>query len=236
MGKVGFGELAFWLVTLRRPTAAGDAGLRGGAGRACRPRLHTDRDRRAAHLPLRARLAPGRARRRAARGRVTVPRRDRGLRPVPARRPRGPAGRPAHRRRRVGRARPRRRTTNPRGRARSSPVSATRCTRCRTPHAAADRDRRGGGAARPAPAALRGDRTDARAGARAEASAQRRGCLRRRPRRPRPAGRPAARLRAARPRRRPARPDRRGGTTSDRDGRLPHRRPQRGLRRPRRPD
>ena len=68
-----------------------------------------------------------------------------------------------------------------------------------------------------------------------QASAQRRRCLRRRARRPRPAGRPAARVRAARPRRRPARPDRRGGTTSDRDGRLSHRRPQRGLRRPRRP-
>ena len=133
MGKVGFGELAFWLVTLRRPTPSRGAGLRGGAGRPGRPRLHPHGDRGPAHLPVRARLAPGRAGRRAARRRLAVPRRDRGLRPVPARRARR-AGRPAYRpddTRRgtrspstpyAGSARP----------AATSPVWATPCTRSST--------------------------------------------------------------------------------------------------------
>ena len=34
MGKVGFGELAFWLVAMRRPNTVGDPGVRGRAGRA----------------------------------------------------------------------------------------------------------------------------------------------------------------------------------------------------------
>ena len=43
MGQVGFAELAFWLVALRRPTRGRAAGVRGGAGRAGRPRPHPDR-------------------------------------------------------------------------------------------------------------------------------------------------------------------------------------------------
>ena len=79
MGQVGFGELAFWLVTQRRPTPGRGARLRGRPRRAGRPRLHADRHRRAADLPERARLAAGRARRRPARRRLALPRRHRGL-------------------------------------------------------------------------------------------------------------------------------------------------------------
>ena len=104
----------------------------------------------------------------------------------------------------------------------------------RPPDAGAHRHRGGGGAARAAPAAVRGDRPGARAGARPPAAAQRRRRLRSGPGRPRAAGRDAARLRPARPGRRAARPARRGAPPSDRHGRLPRRRPQRRLRRPRR--
>ena len=55
------------------------------------------------------------------------------------------------------------------------------------------------GPARPAPAAVRGHRTGARAGAGTPAAAQRRGGVRRCARRPRPAGGAAARVRAAGP-------------------------------------
>ena len=79
--------------------------------------------------------------------------------------------------------------------------------------------------ARPAPAAVRGDRPGPPAGARAHPAAERGGHLRRRPRRPRPAGRAAARVRAAGPDRRAARPARRGAAPPDRHGRLPRRRP-----------
>ncbi len=66
--------------------AVRDPGVRGRAGSAGRPRVHPDRDRRAGHLPVRPRFAAGGAGRRAARRRVPVPRRDRGLRALPARR------------------------------------------------------------------------------------------------------------------------------------------------------
>ena len=69
-------------------------------------------------------------------------------------------------------------------------------------HPGADPHRRGGGPARPAPAAVRGHRAGPPAGARPHAAAQRRRGVRRRAGRPRPAGRAAARLRPARPRRR----------------------------------
>ena len=138
----------------------------------------------------------------------------------------------AERRRGLGRARARRRTPQARGRAVRPRPRASGAQGARPAHSEADRDRRGGGPAGPAPEALRGHRPDPRGGARQQTSAQRRGCLRCRARRPRAAGRPAARLRPARSRRRTARADRRGGATSDRHGRLPHRRPQRGLRRP----
>ena len=52
MGKVGFGELAFWLVAAAPPDPAAGPGVRGRARRAGRPRLHADRHRGPAHLPV----------------------------------------------------------------------------------------------------------------------------------------------------------------------------------------
>ena len=72
------------------PHPVGDPGVRGGARRPGRPRLHPDRDRGQTHLPVRPRLPPGRPGRRPARWRVAVPRRHRGLRGVPRRRRRRP--------------------------------------------------------------------------------------------------------------------------------------------------
>ena len=89
MGTVGFGELAFWLATQRKPTPRRDTGVRGRARRAGRSRLHPHRDRDPSDLPVGAGLDPGGARRRAARRRLAVPRRHRRLRPLPARRPQG---------------------------------------------------------------------------------------------------------------------------------------------------
>ena len=133
MGKVGFGELAFWLVAHAPADARGDPGVRGGAGRAGRPRVHPDRDRRPADLPVRARLAAGRAGRRPARRRLALPRRHRGLRRVPRTTcsPASTATLP-DRRRRLGRARARRRAPRPGRPGGSSPASATRCTRSAT--------------------------------------------------------------------------------------------------------
>ena len=194
--------------------AVGDAGLRGRARGPGRPRLHPHRHRRPADLPLRARLAAGCARGRPARRRVPLPRRHRGLRQLPARHPRArleqhegdlpddDAGWDALALEAV-------RTTKAAGRfvpGLGHPVHKVD----RPAHAGADRHRRGGGTARPAPAAVRGDRPGPRAGPRSPAPAQRCRRLRRRARRPRPARRAAARLRAAGPRRRAARPDRRG--------------------------
>jgi crotonobetainyl-CoA:carnitine CoA-transferase CaiB-like acyl-CoA transferase len=82
-----------------------DPGVRGGAGGAGRPRVHPDRDRRAGHLPVRPGLAAGGAGRRAARRRVPVPRRDRGLRALPARRALGAGRHVAVHRRGLGRGR-----------------------------------------------------------------------------------------------------------------------------------
>ena len=81
MGKVGFGELALWLVTQRRPPGRGQ-GVRGRPGGAGRPRLYADSHRRPAHLPQRARLGSGCAGRGPARRRLPVPRRHRGRRPL----------------------------------------------------------------------------------------------------------------------------------------------------------
>ena len=145
------------------------ARLRGGAGRARRPRVHALGDRCAAHPHRRARVGPGGHGGRAARGRL----------PVPGRRPRTPVGSWRRRWRRTrsagdlpttdegwddlardavagaadGRgARPR---AGPPGPPQRGPADAG---------AAADRHR--GGRARPAPAAARGGRPGAPGAAR----------------------------------------------------------------------
>ena len=46
LGKISFGELAYWLIANRRPTDGPAGDVRGRARRARRPRLHADRDRR----------------------------------------------------------------------------------------------------------------------------------------------------------------------------------------------
>ena len=85
MGKVGFGELALWLVTQRRPTAAQvrvfEAVLVALADHGFTP----DRDRGPADLPERSRFGAGRARGRPARRRLPLPGRHRGRGPVPVR-------------------------------------------------------------------------------------------------------------------------------------------------------
>ena len=87
MGKVGFGELAFWLVARRRPTPG-----ERGSSRRCSSRSPTTASRPRRSPPgspiFCARLGAGRAGGRAARRRVALPRGHRGLRPVPARRAR----------------------------------------------------------------------------------------------------------------------------------------------------
>ncbi len=132
------------------PDHGADARVRGGAGRAGRPRVHPHRDRHPAHLALGSRLRAGRARRRAARRGLAVPRRHRGHRPVPAR---GAARRSCRgddagwdalaletirARRAAGEFVPGPRPPRPQGR--------------RPAHAAADADRPRGGLLRPAPA------------------------------------------------------------------------------------
>ena len=88
MGKVGFGELAFWLATQRRPTPGEtrvfEAVLAALADHGFTPTAIVTRLTYLSAPGLRA----GRAGGRAARRRLAVPRRHRGLRPVPARRPR----------------------------------------------------------------------------------------------------------------------------------------------------
>ena len=74
----------------------------------------------------------------------------------------------------------------------------------------------------PASAAVRGDRPGSPAGARPDAAAQRRRHLRRRPRRSRAAARAAARVRAAGAHRRAAGPAGRGTAPPGRHGHLPH--------------
>ena len=169
MGKVSFGELAFWLVTLRRPTPSEvrvfEAVLVALADHGFTP---TAIAARLTYLS-RAGRAPGRARRRPARRRLPLPRRHRGLRPLPARGARRRAGghlpdatTPA------GTRSPWRRSPRRGPPAGSCPAWATRCTRSRDPRTPVlIAHRRGGGPARPAPAAVRGDRPGAPAGARA---------------------------------------------------------------------
>ena len=133
MGQVGFGELAFWLVAMRRPDAGRAAGLRGRAGGAGRPRPHALGDRRPAHPHRCARVGAGRAGGRAARRRLALPRRDRGRRPLPRRAPwpstqAGGATLPDDRRG-LGRPRPRRRAARSRPPVAGARASGTPCTR-----------------------------------------------------------------------------------------------------------
>ena len=133
MGKVGFGELAFWLVAMRRPTPSEtrvfEAVLVALADHGFTPTAIAARlTYLSAPDSLQGALAAGPARRR-----LALPRRDRGLRRLPARRPRqqhegdlpdDDAGWDALALRGRHRDAP--------GRQDSCPASGTRCTRCRT--------------------------------------------------------------------------------------------------------
>ena len=94
IGQVSFGELAFWLLTKRRPTppesAMFGAVLVSLADHGFTPTAI------AARLDLHQRPGgvAGRRRRRAARRRIEVPRGDRGCSPLPVRRARGESPRP----------------------------------------------------------------------------------------------------------------------------------------------
>ena len=229
MGKVGFGELALWLVTQRRPTPP-----RSGSSRRCSSRWPTTASRRPRSPPGSPTCsAPdsraGRARRRPARRRLAVPRRHRGHRPVPGRG--------------AGRGRP----------SRSRPTTPGYDALAL---AAVQRGPGGGEVrARPRPSGAQGQRpahpgADRRSPRRRGCAARTCGCSRRSAgSTPQVLGRtlplngagicgaaladlglppePAARLRAAGPHRRAARPARRGAAPPDRQRHLPDRRPQR---------
>ena len=95
MGKVGFGELAFWLVAMRRPTPSEtrvfEAVLVALADHGFTPTAIAARlTYLSAPDSLQGALAAGPARRR-----LALPRRHRGLRRLPARRARPARGRPA---------------------------------------------------------------------------------------------------------------------------------------------
>ena len=230
MGKVGFGELAFWLVAMRRPTPSEvrvfEAVLVALADHGFTPTAIAARlTYLSAPDSLQGALAAGLL---GGGSRFLGVTEDCGaflhaaLDDVEATCPTDDAGWDAvaldavRRTREAGRYVPGSRPPGAQGRG--------------PPHPRAHPDRRGGGPARPAPAAVRGDRPGARAGARPPAAAQRRRRLRRGAGRPRAAGRAAPRVRPARPGGRAARPDRRGAPTPHRHGRVPRRRPQRGLR------
>ena len=187
MGKVGFGELAFWLVAMRRPTPSEvrvfEAVLVALADHGFTPTAIAARlTYLSAPDSLQGALAAGLL---GGGSRFLGVTEDCGaylhavLDDVDDDLPTDDAGWDAlaldavRRTREAGQVRPRPRPPGAQGR---GPA-----------HPGADRDRRGGGPARPAPAAVRGDRPDARAGARPPAAAQRRRRLRRRARRPRPA-------------------------------------------------
>ena len=136
MGQVGFAELAFWLVAMRRPTPGELRVFETVLVVTGRPRAHPDGARRTAHAHGSTGVGAGRAGRRTARWGIAVPRRHRGLRPVPRRHP----GRGARVRTRAAHVR-RRSGTRSRSRrsGRSGPRgcwcrgSGTPCTRTATP-------------------------------------------------------------------------------------------------------
>ncbi len=166
MGKVGFGELAFWLVAMRRPTPSEtrvfEAVLVALADHGFTPTAIAARlTYLSAPDSLQGALAAG-----PARWRVALPRRHRGLRGVPRRRGRRPRRRPPDDRRAVGCRRARRRAPHQGGGPLRPRPRPPRAQGRRPAHAGAHRHRRGGGPARPAPAAVRGRRPRARAGAR----------------------------------------------------------------------
>ena len=135
-GRDGQGRVRRARVLAGHPAAADarrDPGVRGGARRAGRPRLHPDRHRHPADLPVRPGLRAGRAGRRAARRRVPLPGRHRGLRPASCTTCSPRSTTAARRRRRLGRPRPADRTSAAARRGGSCPASATTCTRTATP-------------------------------------------------------------------------------------------------------
>ena len=234
MGQVSFGELAFWLVTLRRPspseTRVFEAVLVALADHGFTPTAIAARlTYLSAPDSLQGALAAGLL---GGGSRFLGVTEDCGryLHDVLQRHAAAGATLPDGRGQ-LGRAGAGGGPADPGGEALRPRPRASGAQGDRSPDAGADRDRRGRRAARSAPAAVRGHRPGARAGARPQAPAQRRGRLRRRARRPRPARRTAARLRPAGPGGRAARPDRRGTPPPDRHGHVHDRRPQRRLRR-----
>ena len=65
LGKITFGELAYWLIAKRRPSARPAGDVRGGARGPGRPWFHADGDLGAAHVAQRAGVDTGCTRRRA---------------------------------------------------------------------------------------------------------------------------------------------------------------------------
>ena len=188
MGKVGFGELAFWLVAMRRPTPSEmrvfEAVLVALADHGFTPTAIAARlTYLSAPDSLQGALAAGLL---GGGSRFLGVTEDCGgyLHDVldAARGRRCPTTTPA------GTRWPWRRSRATRAAGRFVPGLGHPVHKERRPaHAGADRHRRGGGPARPAPAAVRGDRPGPRAGARPAAAAQRRRGLRRRAGRPRAA-------------------------------------------------
>src|ERR1700685_775146 len=86
MGQVSFGELAYWLITLERPTPQQTRLFETVLLRLADHGVTPTAQRGPPHLPERARRHPGRAGRGPARRRLALPGRHRGHRPVPGRR------------------------------------------------------------------------------------------------------------------------------------------------------
>ena len=214
MGKVGFGELAYWLVAGRRPTP--------GEVRVFEAVLVALADHGFTPTAIAARLtylsAPESLQGALAAGLLGGGSRFLGVTEDCGRflaDTLAQAGE-VHRLRRGG---ARRRHPGPAGAPAGPRARAPRAQGAGPAHPRTDPDRHRGGPARPPPAAVRGDRTGAPAGARPDPAAQRRRCLRRGARRPRPPRRDAARFRAAGPRGRAARAPRRGAAPAARHGR-----------------
>ena len=232
MGEVGFGELAFWLATQRRPEPGEvrvfEAVLAALADHGFTPTAIVTRlTYLSAPDSIQGALAAG-----LLGGGLAVPRRHRGhaagsCTSVLTR------GRAPDRRRRLGRAG----AADRDGAAGGGPVrprpGPPRAQGRRPAHAAPDADRPRGGAVRAAPVAVRRDRPGAPAGARQDAAAERGRGVRRGAGRPRAAAAAAARVRAARPHGRADRAARRGAAPPRRERHLPVGGPAQPVGRPR---